>query len=63
MLNGTKAAASFKRHFGDLAIPHAEVRSSSPVPAKSGNSLEEKTTLWREALDKAHINLSGGSLQ
>ena len=57
LLNGTKAFSSFKRHFGDLDIPHAAVRSSSPVPAKEGNTPEEKIALWRQTLRDADIIL------
>lgn len=57
LLNGSKAAASFARHFGELELPHAAVRSSSPVPSRRGNTADEKIILWRRALDAAGIKL------
>ena len=49
ILNGSTAGKCFEKHFPNLDIPHVVVRSSSPIPAKECNTLEEKTALWRKA--------------
>ncbi len=50
LLNGGEAGKSFRLFFPDLAIPHAQVRSSSPVPSRAVNTLDEKIRQWSEAL-------------
>ncbi|MFV0527221.1 MAG: DNA-deoxyinosine glycosylase [Lachnospiraceae bacterium] len=51
ILNGSEAHKSYLRYFKELAIPYAAVRSSSPVPSKSCNTLEEKIGQWRSVWD------------
>ena len=50
LLNGSEAGKSFRHFFPDLDIPHAQVRSSSPVPSRTANSLDEKSRQWSAAL-------------
>lgn len=52
-LNGGKAAVCYRRHFADLPLPCALLRSSSPVPAQRCNTLPEKTEQWQTALQAA----------
>lgn len=55
ILNGSAAARCYKKNFGTLPLPFAEARSTSPVPAKSGNTLEEKIVLWQMALQSLNM--------
>lgn len=47
VLNGDKAAAMFKKHFGHIAVETVKVPSTSP--ARANLTLDEKTRLWKAA--------------
>lgn len=49
VLNGNEAEKHYKKHFKELSIPFIKVRSSSPVPAKTINTLAEKIENWRQS--------------
>lgn len=49
ILNGDKAAAMFKKQFGQIAVETFKVPSTSP--ARANLSLEEKEILWRAAFE------------
>jgi hypoxanthine-DNA glycosylase len=58
VLNGSKAAAEFRRNFGALppgsrlaGLETVVVPSSSPVPSRQWRRLEDKLPTWQAALD------------
>jgi hypoxanthine-DNA glycosylase len=58
VLNGSMAAAEFRRNFGALppgsrlaGLETVAVPSSSPVPSRQWRRLEDKLPAWRAALD------------
>lgn len=53
LLNGGKAAASFRRHAAYLLPPGAQaITVPSTSPAHAARSLDQKLTLWRAALER-----------
>lgn len=53
LLNGTAANRCFEKHFPDIGLPYFMVRSTSPVPSKTANTLDEKLAIWRAAFEAA----------
>jgi TDG/mug DNA glycosylase family protein len=49
LLNGSKAYKSYRRYFRSLNVAYAQVRSSSPTPSRTCNTLQEKTQQWKKA--------------
>ena len=49
ILNGNEAEKQYLRHFKHLDIPIIKVRSSSPVPARTCNTLADKIQDWQRA--------------
>lgn len=53
LLNGGKAATSFRRHAAYLLPPGAQaITVPSTSPAHAARSLDQKLTLWRAALER-----------
>ena len=51
ILNGNEAEKQYKKYFKEQNILYIKVRSTSPIPAQSINSLDEKIQNWKNALD------------
>lgn len=58
LLNGGKAAASFRRH---VALPAGvqAIQVPSTSPAHAARSFDEKLSLWRAALDESYMDWRG----
>ncbi|MGE4353490.1 MAG: DNA-deoxyinosine glycosylase [Oscillospiraceae bacterium] len=52
LLNGSEAYRSYQKYFGTLNVPNAMVRSSSPVPSRECNTLQEKTRQWKDVWER-----------
>lgn len=50
ILNGSTAYRHYKTHFPNLNIVHKMVRSSSHMPSRDCNTLQEKIIQWQETL-------------
>ena len=48
LLNGSEAYKSYRKYFRSLNIAYAPVRSSSPTPSRTCNTLQEKIRQWKK---------------